>query len=311
MQHSPGGATSHRESTHQLRPRAATHSHAGRPRAAGQPSPYGPHRSSRGSRCATKPRTHPALQPRVRRHRSDGPQLHPALLLARLKCDGGRRDPTAPGRRKGEKMRAGVGGGGTGSIRAPRNTAYSPRSEQYLGDFVCSGAPRRLTAMQRGCGTPNPRTARSSRGCPGADQRRPSGIRGALRSARPLLPPPGPAGCDGAVPGGDAAWGCGVGPFVGSAACGPTALRSYTPTRVSLQPYTSATLHRFFIPASLRFYTATSLHSSIPTALRPYVSAPQHPSIPIHPHVLTSLYPYIPTSIHPYISPHPSDPTLL
>lgn len=59
-------------------PTAPTHSHAG------HPSPYGPRCSAWGSRCATKPRTHPALQPPVCCRRV--PQLHPALLLARLKC---------------------------------------------------------------------------------------------------------------------------------------------------------------------------------------------------------------------------------
>lgn len=124
------------------------------------------------------------------------------------------------------------------------------------------------------------------RGAPGADQPRSSGIRGALRSARPLLPPPGPARCDGAVPGGDAAWGCGADPCLGSAACGPAALHSCTPARVSLHPYVSAALHRFFSPASLRFHMATSLHSSIPSSLCPYVSAFPHLSF------------YFPTSLH-------------
>lgn len=117
----------------------------------------------------------------------------------------------------------------------------------------------------------------------------------------------------------------------------PTALHSYAPTCVSLHPSVSATLHRFFIPASLRF-----LHGYIPPFLHPFIAPPLHLCVPtsiptslhlstptslIHPSLYipasfqsyspttphpispTSLHSHIPASLFPYISLHPSNPT--
>lgn len=227
--------------------------------------------------------------------------------------------------------------GGTGSIRAPCSSAYSPRSEQcFWGRCLC-GAPPAPHSDAEGLRDPKAPHGPARRGAPGAEQPRSSGIRGALRSARPLLPPPGPAGCDGAGRGGGAAWGCGADPCLWSAARGPTALHSYAPTCVSLHPSVSATLHRFFIPASFRF-----LHGYIPPFLHPFIAPPLHLCVPtsiptslhlstptslIHPSLYipasfqsyspttphpispTSLHSHIPASLFPYISLHPSNPT--
>lgn len=170
-----------------------------------------------------------------------------------------------------------------------------------FGDVVFAEPPRRLTAMQRGCGTPKPRTAPHGAVLPVPISPDPPGSaercaqRGRCCHLPALRGATGPAGA-GARRG----------------AAGPIPASGLQPA-----PHSPSLLRpHMCIPASLRLcHPASLLHPRIPllsTWLHPSIPPSLHRSAPtslcshIYPHILTSLYPYIPNPsilIYPCLLP--------
>lgn len=213
------------------------------------------------------------------------------------------------------------GGGDTASAGTPRNgwkgseNTSTPRAQTSI---LGTGSVREPQgALQRhggGCGTPKPgRTAGDTPHTPQQGPRAgrgPRSRRAPAPAARPLLPPPGPAGTPGrARPGG------GRGDRRGGMRGRACSLTGGSP--VVLRPFTPAPLHSFTLaplysctPASIYSCIPLFLHPSTPTSPNPYTPASLHPISPPlysctpllpHPYVPLLLHPSTPAPLHPHI----------